>query len=435
MKKIIKISILSIFTILMIGGFAPKVFAVTPLDVQFFPDPLFNNSNFLPEDTESGTVTVTNSSGEEQTILTEAINIFDDDNFGSLLNLEIKEGSNILFNNTLAYFFATAGEYSLGTIGTGETRIFTYTVTFINSSDNSYQGKTLGFDVCVGFEGGNTHCGNTVISDEHGDEGGGGSSSGGSTVLIIFNEQALNITNVTGTGTGVATITWNTNKLATSQVVYGLASLSPYTLTLTPPGYGYPFYTVEDETKVIDHSMLLTGLTPGATYKYRVVSRASPATVSYEHEFTVPLHTQTNIDNGLVFGTNTENNISERQGNVLGANIENVPDGGDSSTGNVLGASALGSNLDNIGSSCYLFALLILILIYLVWRLWLRRRYEKLGVLEEEIKNRFYLFFGGCSILAIIVCLIFSKYCPLPIFIISTVISICFYAYRKLRSK
>ena len=427
-KKFIKILILAVALVTMIGGFAPRVFAtpVTPLDVQFIPDPLFVKPNFLPLDETSGTATVTNNSGQEQTIATEAINILNNDNFGSLLHLKIMENSTVLYDDSLADFFSS-GEISLGTISNGTSKIFSYTVSFIDSSDNSYQGKTLGFDVCVGYQGGETHCGNTVIGNENGGGGGGGSS--GSTVLIIFNEQAFNITNVAGNGS--ATITWNTNKLATSQVIYGL-SPGPYTLSLTPPNYGYPFSNIEDETKVINHSMLLTGLTPGATYVYRVVSRASPATVSYEHQFTVPIPTQVDADNGLVLGATTKNNTDGRQGDVLGASTED--NGSDISSGNILGASVLPLS-GNISSLCSIIALLILLLIYLVWELWLRRRYEKLGIKEAIIKSRFYLFFGGCSLVAIIVCIIIVKYCPIPILLIATIISAGFYAFRRLRIK
>ena len=432
MKKFTKILILAVALITMIGSFAPRAFAVavTPLDVQFVPDPLFVKPNFLPLDETYGTATVSNNSGATQTILTEANHVLDNDHFGNLLKLKIVGASGTLFDNTLAYFFTTAGEYSLGTIETGETKTFTYTVTFINSNDNSYQGKTLGFDVCIGFQGGNaTDCGNTAIGNENGSGSNGGSSSG-STVLVIFNVQALNITNVNASGS--ATITWDTNKLATSQVVYGPTPPS-YTLNLTPPNFGYPLFVAENPTKVINHSMLLTGLIPGTTYKYRVISRASPATVSPEFQFTVPLPTQ--VDNGLVLGASTENGTGGGQGSVLGANTENVPTDDGEVAGESINnlAGAVGGVVTGIWSSCYLLALLILILMYLVWRLWLRRRYKKLGIPEEEIENRFYLFFSLASLLTILVLLILGKYCPLAIFIIVFIISVCGYIYRKLR--
>src|SRR3989344_4169382 len=229
--------ILPVAIIVILLGFASNVFAQVSLEVTFDSDPLFDEANFLPGDEASGEVTVTNNSSEEQNILTEAINVSDNDNFGSLLHLKIDGG--ILFDDSLTDFFSTAGEVPLGSILSGESKTFTYTICFIDSDDNSYQGKTLGFDVCVGFEGGENHCGDTVIGGEDGDGGGGsisGSGSSGSVALTIFNEQALNITNVDNSGS--ATITWNTNKLATSQVIYGPTPPS-YILDIVEPYLGY----------------------------------------------------------------------------------------------------------------------------------------------------------------------------------------------------
>src|SRR3989344_6222699 len=178
MKNFLKILILPVAVVTMFG-FAGTTLAVTSLDVQFVPDPLFDEANFLPLDETSGTAAVTNNSGTEQTILTEAINVLDDDDFGSLLHLTItKEGSGgTLFDNSLSNFFSTAGEVNLGAISNGESATFTYSISFINSANNDYQGKTLGFDVCVGFQGGATHCGTTVVGGENATSGSGGTGN------------------------------------------------------------------------------------------------------------------------------------------------------------------------------------------------------------------------------------------------------------------
>jgi hypothetical protein len=303
MKNSIKFLILPIVVVTTLVGFAPSAYAVTPLDVQFIPDPLFNKPNFLPLDTTSGTVTVTNNSDSTQTIITEAINILDNDNFGSLLRLKIDGSSGNLYDDSLANFFSTSGEVPLGTIVSGGSRTFTYTVLFIDSSDNSYQGKTLGFDVCVGFQGGTSRCGNTVVGGENdtGDgngggggtdnppsggtipgSGGGGGGGGGGVGLAIYNEQVVNV----DVGAGTALIQWNTNLYSTSQVIYGPTPPS-YTLDLgLLPNLGYPLGSPEYSTKVVNHAVLITGLSPSTTYVYRVVSRASPPTVSVEHQFT-----------------------------------------------------------------------------------------------------------------------------------------------------
>ena len=469
MQKIIKKIIFGIVVTIMFGGFASVAFAVsavTPLVVQFVPNPLFVKANFLPLDETSGVVTITNNSGATQSIATEAINVLDNNNFGSLLHLKIVGSSGTLFDNTLANFLSTAGEVSLGTIGNGESKSFTYTISFINSSDNTYQGKTLGFDVCVGFQGGQTHCGDTVIGGEGGtgDGGTGGTGGGGGTItgtggggggngpivpttLIIFNEKASQITSGVGLSTGTALITWDTNLLATSQVVYG-PNTTTYLFNInTLPAFGYPSYTGEDTTKVIFHSMLLTGLTAGQTYVYRVVSRASPPTISYEHEFTVPFPSQNEGGvGGAVFGIGRAEPLAESagEGGVLGASTGPSANGNASSSGDVLGdsgiastsggnnlAAAITSGWGGLISTCSLIALLILLIGYLIWRFILRPRYEKKGLLEEKIGEKFSAFFGLFSALAIVVAFVLGQYCPIPIFLIALLISLGLYVYYK----
>ena len=455
MKNFLKKLILPIAIITIMGGFVGTAFAQTPLDVVFNPNPLFEKPNFLPGDETSGEVTVTNNSGANQTILTEAINIFDDDNFGSLLYLEISGVSGIIYNDSLEDFFANAGEVSLGLISDGETKTFTYTVSFIDSDDNSYQGKTVGFDICVGFQGGTINCGDTVVGGEEDTGGGtggdpdggvipgGGSGGGGGgggnepiapTALIIFNEQALTSVDESGT----VTITWDTNLLATSQVVYGLAP-GPYTLDLNVPNFGYPFGTTEDPTKVINHSMLLTGLIPGQTYLYRVVSRASPPTVSAEHQFTVPLLAQGNT--GTVLGVSTGNSGGNNgSGSVLGSSSNGDSPSGLGETSTAEDSSGLDENLalavvsgfGDYFSLCNLIALIIIVIIYSIWRLWLRGKYEKEGFSEDQIKNRFFVFFSIALALILIIAIIFGQHCPLPLIVVLVVISILVYIYRKL---
>ena len=469
MKKLIQKSIISVITTTMtLFGFVSNVFAVDPLNVVFNPNPLFVQANFLPLDETSGVVTITNNSDATQDVLTEAINVLDDDNFGSLLHLNIVGDSGTLFNNSLYNFFSTAGEVPLGAISSGESKIFTYTISFIDSSNNSYQGKTLGFDVCVGFSGGTSHCGNTVVGSENDTDGGGGTgnpppsgtitgSGGGGSVLIpltISNEQTSALLPLT-----TATIVWDTNKLATSQVIYGLTSGGPYTLDLNAVNFGYPFSNTEDPVKVLHHSMLITGLIPGQIYDYRVVSRASPPTVSFEHQFTIPLlalggpNNSTNLSDlnsgggagagggssdvsslGLfsppdfaVEGTGWREQTSES------ALLTDENNGNDTDSGNNLAANILLSGFENILSTCSLIALLILLVIYIIWRLWLRKKHERNLVSEEEILNRFYLFFGGSSLLMIFISIIWREYCLLPVLITSFVISLCLYVFRKLK--
>lgn len=78
------------------------------------------------------------------------------------------------------------------------------------------------------------------------------------THTLITNVQA------TATSSTSVTVTWTTNELATSKVRYGLTT-----------DYGLE---VSDSTLVTSHSVSLTGLTPGATYHYEVLSVGTTST-------------------------------------------------------------------------------------------------------------------------------------------------------------
>ena len=375
MKKFI----IPILFLLPLSAFATAV----PLSVSFSATPLFSEVNFLPGNEAIRTVGVSNNSGSPQDIIIEAINATSTGGLGDKLNLVIKEGDTPLYTGTLGAFL-NAGEVSLTpSLPDGASITYSFGVTFESDAGNNLQNKTLGFDLCVGFSGGDKHCGDTVIGGE-GDTGGGptggtggtitgtgggGGTSGGTHQLIISNEKAIVVDTT-------ATITWDTNLLATSQVIFGLVSGGPYTLNLTPPNFGYPLYNAEDATKVISHSMLLTDLTPGQTYVYRVVSHASPPTISYEHEFTVPAS----------LGTGNGNGTGGAIGEILGASFNPPADGNAASTtasttsvsnGNNL-AAAVTAGWSGLLSWWWFWILLILLAAYLFWRFVLKSKDEEI---------------------------------------------------------
>lgn len=293
---------------LFTGAFAAApapVYADTPpLVVDFESDPLFDVENFLPGDEVSKEVIVTNNSDNEQNVIVEAINVTDDDGLGSKLWLMITQNLQ-LYNDNFGTFLSN-GEVPLSVLPAGETANYTFTVSFIGDADNNYQGKSLGFDLCIGFEGGTTNCGDTIVGGEGGfteseggeggSEGDGSGSSDSETVLgsgggggggsigpiKIIGESNAVIVNDTS-----VVITWTTNYVSTSQVVYSSSS-EPHELNLNDPLYGYAHGqpVPERSNKVINHSETLTGLLPGTTYFYRVISRASPPTISKERSFT-----------------------------------------------------------------------------------------------------------------------------------------------------
>ena len=282
------------------------------LEVDFEPDPLFGAENFLPADVANGTITVINNSGEEQDVLVEAINAIDDEGLGDELVLTISEGTNILYDESDGTFgdFLRAGELPLSALPAGGQTTYSFEVEFTEESTGP-QGAFIGFDICVGFEGGDILCGDTVIGDEDETDDpsdddnifiSGASGYIPTPQLSLWGEH-LSWSGADGSGGAMVTIEWNTNLLATSKVVYGVSEDDDgnpitYTLDLGDANFGYPIGTNENSPKTKDHLVDIDGLLPNREYKYRVVSRASPPTVSYEHTFFVEMEVGELLDGG-----------------------------------------------------------------------------------------------------------------------------------------
>lgn len=284
--QMIKLAPKNYFALIPVFALAAGLFPALPvyadaddLVVDFESSPLFSDANFLPGGEVTRSVDVTNNTDGAKNIIVEAINVSDPNEFGDVLNLRIKEDGDELFNDSLSEFF-DAGEISLSEVtgGGGETT-YDFTVSFSEGTENSYQGKSIGFDILIGFKGAGGG------NDEGGDgEGGGGGGGGGGGIagLVINNERSVSVDETT------ATINWLTSFFSTSRVIYDTI---PGTFNFSaPPNYGYAFSTPESDTPanpngVTFHTVVISGLTPGTTYYYRTVSHASPDTVSFEQSF------------------------------------------------------------------------------------------------------------------------------------------------------
>lgn len=154
------------------------------LDIQFQnePNPLFQQTNFLPGDSTSGWVKVTNISTETQKIGVEIINKYlCSENCLSLsdvLNLSItEEGSEIpLLEGSLTTFYKS-GEKPLSDLAPNASTTYYFSITFNPEAGNNYQESEAKFDIKIGAFG-KESIGGEIIP-------GGGPSGGGGVILII----------------------------------------------------------------------------------------------------------------------------------------------------------------------------------------------------------------------------------------------------------
>jgi len=132
-----------------------------------------------------------------------------------------------------------------------------------------------------------------------------GSASGRATASVsnirleveLLDNTAPVITGVSSSAVTLnsATISWNTNEPADSQVVYGPTQAYGQSTTLNP-------------ALVTTHSQGLSGLTPGTLYYYRVKSRDAAGNLSTSAEFTfttVPADTTAPVISNVAAGVTT----------------------------------------------------------------------------------------------------------------------------------
>ncbi len=290
-KTILIISLFFAFSGLLSAN--PALASKEFLEVEFQNDPLFSEVSFTPGDQVVRWVKVTNNTESPKLIATEAINYpgFPDasqvpsDDLSRVLLFTVREknGSDLYGGSTgqkTLFDFYQEGQIDLSEVPSGTVKEYEYKVRFLPEEENEWQKKTTYFDILVGFKG--------VQQDENGQNnssGGGviyGTSVGGGIPpgLLITGEASKDV------GQDSVTIVWDTNYPATSWVIYAEEG-EAFNLDLSQPNYGYPHSAPqpEDQNKVLEHSVTITGLNPGSTYHYRCVSHASLA-VSNQYTFT-----------------------------------------------------------------------------------------------------------------------------------------------------
>ncbi len=86
---------------------------------------------------------------------------------------------------------------------------------------------------------------------------------------------SLTISNVrvTDVTTNRVTVRWTTNRAATSRVIYDTASRSISGQTAPNFGYAFSTETFDEDNRVIEHSVTVTGLSANTTYFFRAISQ------------------------------------------------------------------------------------------------------------------------------------------------------------------
>jgi hypothetical protein len=168
MKNLLTILFAS-FTLL-----APSI-SYAAIDVDFETTPLFGVSNFLPGDTVTKTVTVTNTGAVSEDVYTELLNVFDN-NLADKVSVKIGSGSTLFSGSFDDY--ENGNEVFLSTLASGATIVYDFAFSFAPESGNEYQNKSLGFDICVGFSGGQFECDTTDDPNDPDNPGGGGDGGG-----------------------------------------------------------------------------------------------------------------------------------------------------------------------------------------------------------------------------------------------------------------
>jgi hypothetical protein len=280
--------------------------------VDFSATPLFAEANLLPGDAVARTVTVTNTGVEAETVEFGFENVINGP-LATEMELVVDNGSTVYVDDTFTTLFA-GDSYPLGTLGTNESRTYTFTAALPPTAPNPLQTETFGFDLLIGFAGAE------AVSDR------ARAFSGGSRTLQLFNEAATVEEELGG-----AFVTWNSNRPASSYLVCGVREAGPFSLSEEAPLFGYDFALEEQVGAVTSHGLALSDLDPGE-YECRPAGRTRSSagfTVGDPVRFTIPEPV------GAVAGARTSVSPQELQEFLAGI-MESRPGG------SVLGVSGKG---------------------------------------------------------------------------------------------
>jgi len=239
-------------------------------------NPIFDVSNFLPGETKTERIRVTNNTSQNQWVGLKVIK-FDRGCIGGYcladkLYLTVKPlGNSSLYSGSLTDFYQ-AGEVPFSEVSASGGNVqYDFSVSFDkNTTAKEYQGSTTNFDLEIGFFTKET------VSPEPPATGGGyiPPISGVVTTIIITGPPTVTSES--------ATISLITDIPSYCRIIYDTDS---HPTLGNPPNYGY-YFSTDPTPKSTSHTITLTSLTPDNVYFYRAVCWASPLKISQEYSFT-----------------------------------------------------------------------------------------------------------------------------------------------------
>ncbi len=167
-KILLTVAIIFGFTVAANNALADELI----LTVQFEKTPLFKEANFMPGNSVTRYIRITNNTGQNGTVLIKTTNPSDSERMGDKMTLRITEGGTERQNMPLTQFLSGT-ILPLSNLDNGSNTQYDLEISFDSTASDDYQGARLGFDISVGLEGEGGVTPTTFLSDNPGGGGGG----------------------------------------------------------------------------------------------------------------------------------------------------------------------------------------------------------------------------------------------------------------------
>lgn len=261
-------------------GFVGEAAAQTngAVEFDFQSQPLFNELNLLPGGMVSRWIEVKNNTNAPRQIGLKLYDVADDnigvlglEKFSSKFRFDVKKnGASILPGGAVPLKTLFDGDApSLETLSAGDSTTYYFELAFDASAGNDYQGKSLGFSLCVLIDG---EC--ATGADEPNQtpqtlitRAGGGIGGGRALAPLVFSNHEVQ-TFCRADGTATAMFIWKTDAPSVGRALYaprGLAKFDPSFL----PDFGWNA-TAWGSLPVTWHAGFAFGLVSGQAYEWRL---------------------------------------------------------------------------------------------------------------------------------------------------------------------